>query len=267
MTPSSAATTSTTIVGNFGAAGTHARERFVARRIDEDDRAAVLLDRGCADVLRDAAGFALGHVGGADRVEQRRFAVIDVAHDGDHGRPLACAPPPSSSAGCAISCCSAVSCSKLTVDDGRAERARQILGQFHIERLVDGGEDLAVHQFLNDEVGLESELFGEFLDRDAFGNGERLAFGEAAGLFTAPRLGRRSSFPSRSASRSITGRGRSFWPRACLGCRARCATSGRSGVVGMQVRGRVPSVGPGGGAPGRERTNGCPGRMGPLYIG
>ena len=71
-------------VGDFGAAGAHARERFVAGRIDEHDLAAVLLDVISADVLRDAAGFALGHVGGPDGIEQRSFAVIDVAHDGDH---------------------------------------------------------------------------------------------------------------------------------------------------------------------------------------
>ncbi len=73
-------------VGDFGAAGAHAGERFVAGRIDEHDLAAVLLDVIGADVLRDAAGFALGDVGCADGVEQRSLAVIDVAHDGDHGR-------------------------------------------------------------------------------------------------------------------------------------------------------------------------------------
>ena len=45
-------------VGDFGAAGAHAGERFVAGRIDEDDLAAVLLHVVGADVLRDAAGFA-----------------------------------------------------------------------------------------------------------------------------------------------------------------------------------------------------------------
>ena len=39
-----------------------------------------------ADVLGNAAGFARRHVGFADGVEQRGLAVIDVAHDGDHGR-------------------------------------------------------------------------------------------------------------------------------------------------------------------------------------
>jgi hypothetical protein len=39
-----------------------------------------------ADVLRDAARLAGDHVGLADVVEERRLAVVDVAHDGDHGR-------------------------------------------------------------------------------------------------------------------------------------------------------------------------------------
>ena len=44
-------------IGDLGAAGAHAGERFVARRIDEDDLLAVLFDVIRADVLRDAAGF------------------------------------------------------------------------------------------------------------------------------------------------------------------------------------------------------------------
>ena len=39
-----------------------------------------------ADVLRDAAGFARRHLRGADGVQQRRLAVVDVAHDGDDRR-------------------------------------------------------------------------------------------------------------------------------------------------------------------------------------
>ena len=37
-------------------------------------------------MLRDAAGLARDDVGLADRVEQRRLAVVDVAHDGDDRR-------------------------------------------------------------------------------------------------------------------------------------------------------------------------------------
>ncbi len=47
-------------------------------------------------MLGDAAGFAAHHVGGADRVEQRGLAVVDVAHDGDDRRPRTAAIPASS---------------------------------------------------------------------------------------------------------------------------------------------------------------------------
>ena len=76
-------------VGDLRAARAHQRERFVARRVEEDDAAAVAdVDVIRADVLRDAAGFALGDLRFANRVEQRRLAVIDVAHHGDHRRAL-----------------------------------------------------------------------------------------------------------------------------------------------------------------------------------
>ena len=74
-------------VRHLGAAGAHGGERLVAGRVDEGHLAAGghghLVG---ADVLRDAAGLARRDVGRADGVEQRRLAVIDVAHDGDHGR-------------------------------------------------------------------------------------------------------------------------------------------------------------------------------------
>ena len=37
-------------------------------------------------MLGDAAGLAGDNIGIADGVEQRGLAVIDMAHDGDHGR-------------------------------------------------------------------------------------------------------------------------------------------------------------------------------------
>ena len=74
-------------VGDLGAAGAHGRERLVARRVQEGDLAAVVVHLVGADVLGDAAGLARGHLGGADRVEQRRLAVVDVAHDVTTGAP------------------------------------------------------------------------------------------------------------------------------------------------------------------------------------
>src|SRR5205814_2068195 len=73
-------------VGDLRAARTHGRERFVARRVEERD---VLPTRQRdvvgADVLRDTAGLTGDDVGLADVVEQRRLAVVDVAHDRNNG--------------------------------------------------------------------------------------------------------------------------------------------------------------------------------------
>ena len=69
-------------VGHLGATGAHAGERLMAGGIDEDDLLAVHLHLISANVLSDAAGFAPGDVGDADGVQQRCFAVIDMAHDG-----------------------------------------------------------------------------------------------------------------------------------------------------------------------------------------
>ncbi len=73
-------------VGHLGTTGTHGREGLVTGGVDEGDGATVNLDLRGTDGLRDAAGLALGDAGVADGVKQRRLAVVDVAHDGDHGR-------------------------------------------------------------------------------------------------------------------------------------------------------------------------------------
>ena len=73
-------------VGHVGAAGTHRGERLVARRIEERDDALRRGDVIGADVLRDAARFAAGHARAANGVEQRRLAVVDVAHHRDDRR-------------------------------------------------------------------------------------------------------------------------------------------------------------------------------------
>ena len=76
-------------VGDLGAAGPHGGEGGVARRVDEGDELVVVPHLVGADVLRDAAGLAGRHGGVADGVEQAGLAVVDVAHDGDHGRRAA----------------------------------------------------------------------------------------------------------------------------------------------------------------------------------
>jgi hypothetical protein len=75
-------------VGGLSAAGSHLGEGSVARGVDEDDLTVSFpaVHPVGADVLRDAAGLAGRHARLSDVVEQRRLAVIDVAHDRDHRR-------------------------------------------------------------------------------------------------------------------------------------------------------------------------------------
>ena len=62
----------------------HRRKRSVARRIEERQTLPAIgrhLIR--TDVLRDTAGFACDNFGIADRIQQRCFTVVNVAHDRD----------------------------------------------------------------------------------------------------------------------------------------------------------------------------------------
>jgi hypothetical protein len=75
-------------VGHLRAARAHGGERFVARRIEEGDPAAVFqCDLIGADVLRDAPRFARDDVRLADVIEERRLPVVDVTHDRHDRRP------------------------------------------------------------------------------------------------------------------------------------------------------------------------------------
>ena len=74
-------------VGDVGAAGAHRGKRLMAGCVDEGDLLAALqVDAIGADVLGDAAGLASRDIGLAQRVEQRRLAVVYMPHDGDHRR-------------------------------------------------------------------------------------------------------------------------------------------------------------------------------------
>ncbi|OWK26193.1 hypothetical protein AJ87_01930 [Rhizobium yanglingense] len=73
-------------ISRLRTACTHCREGGVAGGVDEGDLLTVLFHLISADMLRNAAGFTGNHVRMADGVEQRGFAVVDVAHDGDDRR-------------------------------------------------------------------------------------------------------------------------------------------------------------------------------------
>ena len=71
-------------VGQLGTAGAQGGKRLVARRVEERDLTVTNLDLIRANVLRNATGLARDHAGRANRIEQRRLAVVDMAHHGDH---------------------------------------------------------------------------------------------------------------------------------------------------------------------------------------
>ena len=153
-------------VGNLCAARAHARERFVARRVDENDSPVAHVRFVRADVLRDSARFAGRNFGFADRVEQAGFAVVHVAHHGDHR-----------SARQQISGALFLDfffLHHLLFEGDHLHDSVESFGEAccggNVERLVDAGENAAVEQGFQQILGANIQLFGQFADRDAFGN-------------------------------------------------------------------------------------------------
>ena len=72
-------------IGHVSAASSHFSKGLMARRVDEGNRAAVLIDAIRANVLCDTAALATGDVDADDLVQQRRFAVVDVPQESDDG--------------------------------------------------------------------------------------------------------------------------------------------------------------------------------------
>ena len=70
-------------VSDMRTARTHRGKRGVTRRIEKCNTGAFVIDRVSADVLGDAACFARGHARLADRIHERRLAVVDVTHESD----------------------------------------------------------------------------------------------------------------------------------------------------------------------------------------
>ena len=123
-------------------------------------------------MLGDAASFASGYIGGANRIEQRGLAVIHVAHDRDHGRTR------HAFAGGTFLTSGRIGdfLGGLFFEGDhvgiRSEEARHLAGQFGVERLVDGGEHAASQQARDQILGANSQLLGQVLDADSFRDGD-----------------------------------------------------------------------------------------------
>ena len=116
-------------------------------------------------MLRNPARLAGRDIARADRIEQRRLPVIDMAHDRDHGRPgdqgvvvvdLALEPD---------------------FDVGLADTLHLVaelldhqLRGIRVDRLRDGGHRAHFHQTLHHLGAAHGHPAGELLDGDRFGN-------------------------------------------------------------------------------------------------
>jgi hypothetical protein len=162
MTPSFAATTSTTMSVTGRVEKSNLREFLFALRVRHGNGVG-------ADVLRDAAGLARRDVRFADDVEQRGFAMIHVAHDGHDRRAR-------------------LEVFQLVVnvefdffldrvDNAFALRplfnfkleavfCAKLLGDFFVNRLIDGGENTELDQIADDDERLLLELLGKLADDD-----------------------------------------------------------------------------------------------------
>src|ERR671910_2249416 len=198
-------------VGDLRAAGAHRREGLVARRVEEgDDLVVGRVDLVGADVLRDAAGLARGHLRLADRVEQRRLAVVDVAHDGHDG-------------GARLEVLVVVLERRLRVLlvrdvddlDLLVELVREHLDGVVGQRLGQRGHLAQLHQLLDDVGDRDAQVLGDVLDRragvdlddaglqDADVLGHRLGVGAAPAPAAAPRrapLGAAAGAAARAAA-------------------------------------------------------------------
>ena len=158
-------------VGDIRAARAHGGEGFVARGVEESDGLVAALDRVGADVLGDAARFARGDVRLADGVEQRGLAVIDMAHEGDDRRTrLQLGGRDRLGLGRLDDLDRRMDLARaffaLFDLEGEAELGAKLAGDLFFQGLVGAGENVHLHQVMDDLVGLEPELGRQILDDD-----------------------------------------------------------------------------------------------------
>ncbi len=153
-------------IGDIRTALAHFGEGGVARCVEEGDLVAGLgLHLIAADMLRDAARFALGDIGTAKRVEQAGLAVVDMAHDGDDRRTL-------------LERFFRIDVLfHRDIDIGLGDLLDVVTELFHqqfrrilVDRLVDGDHHVEIEELLHEVGALLAHTLGQFADRDSFGH-------------------------------------------------------------------------------------------------
>ncbi len=136
----------------------------MAWSIEEGDAAFRRLDVISANVLRDASGFTRGNLRCPDVVEQRGLAMVDVTHDGNDGRTRL-----GSNSFLTLNLHTLQILFDLVLFQD-LRRVTELFDHEHrgvlVDRLVDGGHDAHVHQYLDDLGRLDSHLSREVRDGD-----------------------------------------------------------------------------------------------------
>ncbi len=183
-------------IRNLCAARTHGRKRFMARRVDKRDLPARARNGIGADMLRDAAGLALGHAAVANRVEQRGFSVVDMTHDRDHRRTGLEQFGIVRVVGRAVGKHFFIRLCDLLFEFDAEVGGDQFAG-IEVDFLIDGRHNAEHKQPLDDFRGRFADFFAEFfyryrfrcdhrfLDHDGFGPTNGLLFAAALGLAAA----------------------------------------------------------------------------------
>ena len=234
ITPSSAATTMTAMSVTWAPRARMAVKASWPGRVEEGDRLVADVDLVGADVLGDAAGLAGDDVGLADGVEQRRLAVVDVAHDRDHRRALDEVLGGVVELGLVVDLVRGVDDLDLLV-----ELVGEDLDRVVGERLGEGGHLPQLHQLLDDLGDRDGEVLGDVLDRRAGVDLDRV--GLEARLVLRDRLDVGATAPAAAAARrAALGAGRSA-ARAALAARglrvdddAAHAAAGAGGALALQ---------------------------------
>ena len=153
-------------IGHSRAACSHRRKGLMSRGVKEEDRTVATLNLAGTKVLGNAATLAVGNAGLAQRIEQARLAVVNVAHHGNDrcARDECRAWIFTKEFRLRCSWCGLRSCLRrglIFVRFGllnrKAELGRNEGGRFTINALVHGGKDAAPNQRVDDVSGVYLE--------------------------------------------------------------------------------------------------------------
>ena len=163
-------------VGDIGTAGAHGGESGVAGGVEESDFLTLAVHTVGADVLGDATRFAGGHAGFADRIEERGFAMVDMAHESnDRGAGLELVDEFLGLGSfwnfdLLLDLVMAFGGVFFLAIEDEAVNVANLGDDIGLHGLVEIRENLQGHEVLDKLEGLEAEKFGEDFDADRWLN-------------------------------------------------------------------------------------------------